>query len=159
MITFRKIIFEDLPFLNEVRNSCADEYLHDNRKFTLEETVNWFTKNDPDFYMIFENKKMVGYFRLSNYSIENKNIYVGADLHVDFRGAGIGYRAYSIFIPFLFDKYKLHKISLEVLDTNIRAFNLYKKLGFECDGTKREEIFKDGQWVDSIIMSMLKKEA
>ena len=62
------------------------------------------------------------------------------------------------FIPHLFEKLDLHKISLEVLATNNRAINLYKKVGFKEEGTKREEILKKDQWVDSIIMSILKPE-
>ena len=27
----------DLPFLNEIRNECSNEFLHDSRTFTLEE--------------------------------------------------------------------------------------------------------------------------
>jgi RimJ/RimL family protein N-acetyltransferase len=62
------------------------------------------------------------------------------------------------FIPFIFDLYNLHKISLEVLSTNTRAISLYENLGFIKDGVKREEVYKNGKWIDSIIMSILKSE-
>jgi RimJ/RimL family protein N-acetyltransferase len=52
----------------------------------------------------------------------------------------------------------LNKISLEVLSNNIIALNLYKKLGFVTEGIKRQEVYKNNQWVDSIIMSILKNE-
>jgi RimJ/RimL family protein N-acetyltransferase len=47
---------------------------------------------------------------------------------------------------------------LEVLSTNTRAYNLYKKIGFFEEGIKREEIFRNGIFIDSIIMAILKKE-
>lgn len=155
MISFRKIEINDLMFINEVRNDCAFEFLHDSRKFTIDETISWFEKTNPDFYVILNGDKKIGYFRLSNYSNINRNIYVGADLHSDFRGVGLAFEAYKLFIPFLFSKYNLHKVSLEVLKTNLKAIKLYERLGFKYDGVKREEVLKGDKWVDSIIMSIV----
>lgn len=158
MIEFSKLVYDDLSFLNEVRNECAEIYLHDSRTFTLEQTIEWFIKTNPDFWNIWNNNERIGYFRTSNYSIKNRNIYVGADLHKDYRGRGLAYESYCKFIPFLFNEFNLHKISLEVLETNQRGFNLYKKLGFKVEGIKKDEVYKNGIWVNSIIMSILKNE-
>jgi RimJ/RimL family protein N-acetyltransferase len=155
---FRNLILDDLPFLNEVRNQYAKEFLHDSRTFTLSETQVWFVQNKPDFYMILVDDKPIGYFRLSNHSVENRNIYIGADIHPDYTGKGYGYQAYKAFLPFLFQKYDLHKVSLEVLHTNHIAIGLYDKLGFIQEGIKRQEVYKNGVWVDSIIMSILRKD-
>jgi len=157
-IDFKKITPDYLEFLNKVRNEYALEYLHDSRTFTIDETKNWYHKNNPDFWMIFADEVLIGYFRLSNYSKENKNIYIGADIAKEYTGKGIAKKAYNLFIPFLFTEYNLNKISLEVLSTNQRAINLYDKLGFVKEGIKREEILKNNKWVDSIIMSILKSE-
>ena len=155
---FTKLNKEDLSFLNDVRNECAVEYLHDSRTFTLEETLIWFVNTAPNYWLIWNSGECIGYFRTSNYSKINKNIYVGADIHVDYRGKGLAYQAYKEFLPFLIKKYDLHKISLEVLETNVRAINLYKKLGFKTEGIKIEEVLKNGEWVNSVIMSILKRE-
>lgn len=155
---FRKLTLDDLPFLNLVRNMYAKDFLHDSRTFTLGETITWFVQNKPDFYLILLENKPIGYFRLSNYSVENRNIYIGADLHPTYTGQGFGYKAYREFLPFLFKEYDLHKVSLEVLHTNHVAIGLYDKLGFIQEGIKRQEVYKDGVWVDSIIMSILKDE-
>lgn len=158
MINFYKLLYQDLSFLNEVRNDCAELYLHDSRKFSLEETYNWYNITRPDYYIIKMNEIRIGYFRLSNYSIVNKNLYIGMDLHKNWRGKGFGYQCYCKFIPFVFEKYDLNKISLEVLSTNYVAKNLYKKLGFVYEGTKRNDIYKKNEYVDSEIMSMLRNE-
>ena len=149
---------EDLEFLCEVRNECAPEYLHTSETYTLAQTKEWFKKTSPQFYIIKRRGERIGYFRTSNYSKINKNLYIGADLHKDYRGKGLAFAAYMKFIPYLFEELDLHKISLEVLATNDRAINLYKKVGFQEEGIKREEIFKNDQWVDSVIMSILKSE-
>ena len=154
----QKINIEDLQFLNETRNCYAQEFLHDSRTFTIEETQQWFFKTNPDYWIIWLNDERVGYFRLSNHSITNQNIYIGADIHPQFTGKGLGFLAYKEFIPFLFAEYGLEKISLEVLSTNKRALSLYRKLGFIQEGVKRKEVFKNGIFIDSIIMSILKDE-
>jgi len=158
MIKFRRIEENDLQFLNNVRNEYCEEFLHDSRKFTLEETKEWFIKNTPNFYIIMFDDEKIGYFRLSNYSNVNKNIYIGADICPKFKGKGFGKLSYEKFIPFLFKTYNLNKISLEVLSNNIIALNLYKKLGFVTEGIKRQEVYKNNKWVDSVIMSILKNE-
>lgn len=155
---FTRLCFEDLPFLNEVRNKYAEEFLHDSRKFTLQETEEWFLLKKPDYRIIWKGLNRIGYFRLGNYSQENKNIYVGADIHKEYTGKGLGKMSYELFLPQLFKEYDLHKISLEVLSTNKRAISLYRKLGFIEEGIKREDVLKSGVYVDSIIMSILRKE-
>lgn len=157
-LSFRPLKKSDIPLLNEIRNECAGEYLHDSRTFTIEESLSWFEKTNPDFWAIILNNQMIGYFRISNHSKPNKNLYIGADLHKDWRGRDMAYKAYLKFIPFLFKEYKLHKITLEVLATNERALNLYKKLGFVTEGIKRQEVLKKGKYIDSIVMSILRTE-
>ena len=158
MVEFRKITKDDLYILNCIRNTYCKEFLHDSRYFTVNETKEWSEKTKPDYYIIFNDDIRIGYFRLSNYSRENRNIYVGADIDPNWTGKGLGYLAYIKFLPFLFEEYILNKVSLEVLSTNERAINLYKKLGFVIEGVKRQEVFKKDKYVDSIIMSILKEE-
>jgi RimJ/RimL family protein N-acetyltransferase len=158
MISFRRLEEKDLEFLNEVRNYCAEKYLHDSRTFSLNDTLSWFKLTHPNYYVILNEGEKIGYFRLSNHSIVNQNIYIGADLHPNFWSKKLAYPSYQKFIDYLFINYDLNKISLEVLSINVRAYNLYKKLGFVQEGVKRQEIFKQDKFVDSIIMSLLKTE-
>ncbi len=151
---------KDLEFFNRVRNQYAFEFLHDSRIFTLDETKNWFNSTCPTYYLIKDNtlNTNVGYFRTSNYSEINKNIYIGADIAPEFKGMGYAKPAYKQFMRYLFEYLDLNKITLEVLSNNVIAINLYKRLGFVYEGTKRQEILRDDKWIDSIIMSILKKE-
>jgi RimJ/RimL family protein N-acetyltransferase len=158
MLNFRKLEYDDLEFLNEVRNLYAEEFLHDSRKFSLSETQSWFLEHKPDYYIIEEDNNKVGYFRISNHSKINSNLYIGADIHPNYKGKGYGYNSYKEFIPILLKKYNLNKISLEVLSTNKVAIALYQKLGFKLEGIKRQEVMKNGKYIDSMIMSILKED-
>lgn len=156
--SFKKMSIDDVKFLNEVRNEYAFEYLHDKRTFSLDESVEWFNKNNPDYWIIFINSNRIGYFRLSNYSEIDKSIYIGADIHKDYVNKGHGYSAYNLFINKLFTERNLNKIKLEVLSTNERALHLYEKIGFNIIGIKNKYMIKNGEYVDSIIMQIKKKD-
>lgn len=157
MITFREMTKDDLSFLVEVRNECR-EMLHDNSTFVLADAQEWFDRLRPRFYIIERNSVAVGYFRTSNWDEKNKHLYVGCDLHATSRGQGLAQIAYASFLHFLFDEIGMNKVSLEVLEHNDRARHLYQKLGFTVEGTKRQEVWRNGRYLDSQIMSMLKSE-
>lgn len=156
---FKPIETEDeLVFLNGVRNDCAAEFLHDSSTYSLDDTRRWHAQLKTPYYIVYDDGKKIGYFRTSNYSSINKNMYIGMDLHREFRGKGLAFQAYIVFIPYVFFSYLLNKVSLEVLASNIKAYDLYKRLGFVEEGIKRQEVYKNGIYIDSIIMSMLKSE-
>ena len=126
----KKMTEKDVPFFNEVRNECS-MYLHDKSTHTLNEAYNWFlSKGKKNPFFIYElNGKKIGYFRTSNWT--QNSCYIGMDIHRDFRGNGLATEAYNQFIDYIKTNYSNIKIiMLEVLQSNKRAFNLYKKLGF-----------------------------
>lgn len=158
LFEFHNITEKDAEFVNFIRNTYCEEYLHDSTKFTVEETRSWILETKPLYFIVRYAKQPIGYFRLSNHSIENSNVYIGADIHPKYVGLKLAYPMYVRFINFIFDYKQLNKLTLEVLETNTRAINLYKKLGFVYEGQKRKEVFKNSKYVDSIIMSILKEE-
>lgn len=154
-VKFRKMEVSDLPTFLEIRN-LSKEFLHNNSSFTLDQAISWFNKDKPKFFIIELGETTIGYFRTSN-SESGIGLYIGCDIHPDFRGFGLGYLSYVKFIKKLYDEFNFQTISLEVLETNTRALNLYTKLGFEKVGISDEKIIRDGNTINSIIMSLDKK--
>jgi [ribosomal protein S5]-alanine N-acetyltransferase len=76
----------------------------------------------------------------------------------DYQGRGIGKEASVAVITYGFHELNLHKVWLSVLATNTRALALYRKLGFQQDGVLRDDQFRAGQYMDSILMSVLATE-
>jgi RimJ/RimL family protein N-acetyltransferase len=154
-IKFRPMVVDDLSDFLEIRN-LSKEFLHNNSSFTLDQATSWFNKDKPKFYIIELGETTIGYFRTSNWE-SGVGLYIGCDIHPDFRGFGLGYLSYVKFIKKLYDEFNVQTISLEVLETNTRALNLYTKLGFEKVGISDEKIIRDGNTINSIIMSLDKK--
>jgi len=47
------------------------------------------------------------------------------------------------------------RLELTVMTHNDRGINLYKKMGFEIEGTKKASIFVKGEYVDEYLMSKI----
>jgi len=113
---------KDLPFFNRVRNSCC-QYLHDKKKYSLEDSFKWFSSTNPDYFILLYNNKKAGYFRTKVISGE---FFIGLDLAKEFRGKKLAVKAYDCF----FDTFKEKDYYIYVDENNLRAYNLYCKMGF-----------------------------
>ena len=74
------------------------------------------------------------------------------------QGRGIGKVVTRTVIDYGFRELNLHRVSLQVLETNERAIRLYESLGFAREGTLRHEQFRDGRYVDVLLMSFLEDD-
>jgi RimJ/RimL family protein N-acetyltransferase len=52
----------------------------------------------------------------------------------------------------------LNRIFLRVYETNPRAIRSYEKAGFVHEGRMRQAEFKDGEYFDVFLMSVLRSE-
>lgn len=152
VLQFDPLAEDDLPFLVEVRNECR-RFLHDDRRFTVEECIQWFATTAPDFHMIRLDGSRVGYFRLGTRNAADASISIGADLHPAWRGRGLGRRGYETFMPVVRDRYEIRRFDLEVLSHNTVARALYERLGFVEVGRVPRFAVREGAPVDSILMS------
>ncbi|MFF2487321.1 GNAT family N-acetyltransferase [Microbacterium sp. NPDC058062] len=71
------------------------------------------------------------------------------------RGQGFGTEAGRAVVEWAFDTVGIHRISLDVFSFNPGAQRSYEKIGFVVEGRARDTMLWDGEWVDSILMSML----
>ena len=158
-ITFRPIGRQDLQFIHEVRHHPETlPYLHDDRTFTVEETIAWFEREQPQWLLIQHGGQPVGYVRTTHRDERNSSIKVGADIHPSCRRRGLATAAYLQLLERLRHE-GWHRIWLEVLAHNHAAIELYKKLGFRLEGCKRDAVSRNGRWHDSILMSLVEQQA
>lgn len=74
----------------------------------------------------------------------------------DWQGKGIGSALLQATVD-LADKWlNLIRIELTVYTDNAAAIALYKKFGFEVEGTNRKAAFRDGVFVDTLMMARVK---
>jgi putative acetyltransferase len=76
----------------------------------------------------------------------------------DFQGKGIG-SALMVSAIELADRWlNLRRLELKVFDDNEPAIALYKKFGFEIEGTLRDFAFRDGRYADVLAMARLRRD-
>ncbi|MGJ4846582.1 GNAT family N-acetyltransferase [Leifsonia sp. Le1] len=70
-------------------------------------------------------------------------------------GKGYGTEATTLALDYAFGELGLHRVTLDVYSFNPRAQRSYEKAGFVIEGRQRDTLYWDGEWVDSILMSVL----
>ena len=71
---------------------------------------------------------------------------------------GYGTETARLMLKHGFETLNLNRIYLKVFTTNPRAKRAYEKAGYVLEGRLRQTDFRDGQYVDDLIMSVLREE-
>jgi RimJ/RimL family protein N-acetyltransferase len=73
-------------------------------------------------------------------------------------GNNFGTEAIDLVLGWAFNSLKLHRVSVRVVEYNLRAIRAYQKCGFVVEGREREAAFVDGIWHDDVMMAVLDRE-
>ena len=82
-------------------------------------------------------------------------MYVGEPAYL---GHGHARDAVMALLVYAFDRFDLHQVELWSLADNDRAVHVYEKCGFIREARLRERSFKDGGWVDHVVLSVNREE-
>ncbi len=153
----------DLDWLKELRNheSTWSQLGH----FIMLNDVrqrHWFeslsARSDVEYLIFGHHKDRLGLIRLTDIDRINRSACVGGDIHPAHRGKGHAVIMYRLIFRLCFEEWGLHRLWLLVLDTNEVAKHVYTKLGFIEEGKQRQAIFRNGQFIDYLMMSILESE-
>ncbi|ALC84165.1 acetyltransferase [Bacillus gobiensis] len=129
---------------------------------TVRERTLIYAKSDPsrvDFTVLQEDGTAIGNAHLFNVNPWSRKAEFGVWLgEKSVWGQGYGTEVTRVLAEFAFMRLNLHKVYLSVDADNFGGIRCYEKAGFKKDGVLRDDVFKNGQYVDRIIMSLLKKE-
>jgi RimJ/RimL family protein N-acetyltransferase len=73
-------------------------------------------------------------------------------------GKGYGYEATLLMLQYAFNHLNLNKVFLYAIETNARGIRVYEKAGFIHEGRLRQDIHKNGRYLDVFAMSVLREE-
>ncbi len=118
-------------------------------------------RNDAVIFGIrlLESDKLIGTCQLHSISA----VHRGAELQIRLgevaaRGAGYGTEAVTLLLQFAFRDLNLNRVLLHVFSTNAAAIRVYEKAGFVREGVLRKAAFIDGEYVDVLVMGILREE-
>jgi len=132
--------------------------LHSERKW-LENAA---TGDDYNFSIVArtgDGDRLIGNISLMSIQPVHRSAVLGIIIgEAEFRSKGYGAEAIQLLLEYGFQTLNLHSILLDVNAENARAIACYKKCGFKECARRREMLFMDGRFVDSLSMDILDRE-
>lgn len=96
-----------------------------------------------------------GIFKILNIDWQNRRAEVGWDIYKDFRGRGYGKKLVKAGVDFAFNVLNLHRLDAQILITNEISLKCAKAAGFQINGRQDKAIFKNGKYIDNLILGVL----
>ncbi len=139
------------------------QFLGRNVPVTLAEEERWFRdylrRGDEQIFAIEVDGRHVGNLGLHKVDRVHRKADVGIVIgETTYWSRGYGTDAMRAALAYGFDHLGLNKVSLDVLEDNLRALRSYEKCGFVREGVHREDVFKDGRFLNVVRMSILARE-
>ncbi|PQZ57701.1 MULTISPECIES: GNAT family N-acetyltransferase [Bacillus] len=100
------------------------------------------------------HNRIVGFLRCEGSDLKrlSHKVEFGVCILKEFWGYGIGKNLLQESINWA-DANEVKKIALQVLETNAKAIQLYKRLGFEVEGVlKNDKMLSDGKYYNTVVM-------
>ncbi len=138
-------------------------FLGRNSPVPMAEEERWFRdyegRTDEQIFAIEVEGQHIGNLGLHKINRVHRKAEVGIVIgEPTFWSKGHGTEAMRVALRYGFHVLGLNKISLDVLEYNVRAIRTYERLGFQREGLHREDVYKDGRFVDVVRMSILARE-
>ncbi len=164
LLLLRKPELDDLETLYRLKN---DQETNDllggfSKGYSKEDIKEWISfhnqAKDECLYLVQElsTGKVIGQVGFYNidYRIRKAEFAISiADK--DSRGKGYGSMCTDYMLEFGFNQLNLNRIELSLLNTNQIALNFYFKKGFIEEGVLNQAQFKNGKYIDVILMAKL----
>lgn len=102
------------------------------------------------------NNVLVGYLLAigGNARRREHSAYIVIGIVEDYRGQGVGRKLFKELEQWA-SNHNIQRLELTVVTRNEGGLALYKKTGFEIEGTKKQSLFIDGEFVDEFYMAKL----
>ncbi|MBR7837826.1 GNAT family N-acetyltransferase [Actinospica durhamensis] len=167
LVTLRPVSTDDVPGLMEMLHDPEGNRLTGTHlsEFSRENAEKWYsTRGDQDDRLDLavierEGGTYVGEVVVNELDSDNRACgfricLIGPRAF----GRGFGTEATRLILAHAFETVGVNRIELEVYSFNPRARHVYEKVGFVLEGTKRQALRWNGEWIDADLMAMLRSD-
>lgn len=166
-VILRAVEEEDLEMLRELTNSADYEKMIVGWSFPIsrKDQQKWFenSKNGLDkIQYIIETKDdgAVGLIGLRNIDWKN-GCASGLGMRIakkEIRTRGLATDAWMTLMRYAFNELRLNRINGSALAYNKASLRVCEKIGFKIEGIQREAVYKNGKYIDLVIMGCLRSD-
>ncbi|MEG3066560.1 GNAT family protein [Acetomicrobium sp.] len=166
-ITLRAIEESDLELLREMINDPEIESMTGGYSYPVStyQQRKWFeslANGSNDLRLIIDIKEhgAIGTVMLTDIDWKNRTTQSHWKIanRIDVRCKGYGTRAVKALIKYAFNELNMHCVYCKVIEYNIASQKIVEKIGFKREGILRERIYKNGNYHNVIVWSILKDE-
>ncbi len=169
-LSFRAPDLEDLDTITHWINEAAIRRYLDSRVFPVSksseerwlERITKQTAEPPtDIVMLFHEKgseELIGTSGLHSINWVVRSARWGIVIGPRFWSKAYGREVAHRFLQYAFEELGLNRVALEVAVTHQAAIKCYKAAGFVEEGVLRDGLFIQGEYVDMVAMSVLRRE-
>ena len=164
-IYLRALEPNDLNFIYELENNTAIwEISGTTAPYSKHVLKQYLDNAHRDIYdvkqvrlCICKGEKVLGLIDLFDFDPQNKRAGVGiVILEEKERNQGIGTEAIQLLSDYSFTTLGLRQLFANVMEDNSASLYLFKKMGFEEVGIKKDWIFSNGEFKNEILLQKIK---
>ena len=128
-------------------------------KVRFEQMVDHPAPQNLDLEIHAENGELIGLAYAVDISPFNHHCTVGVTIgDRDYWGDGYGRESLDLLLEYCFDKLNMHRVHTETFEYNEAWQNLVRDAGFKHEGVERDYLYRDDEYWDKEIYSMLEDE-
>lgn len=131
--------------------------------YTAKQIKEWMEKHMDELYSFsiraLEDDRLIGNVDLNGIDWVASSSCVGISIgERENWGKGYGTEAMNLILHFAFESLNMRRVWLEVFEYNQRAYQSYRKCGFQEEGRLRQWMLRGGERYDLIYMGILREE-
>ena len=161
-VSLRPVEEADASFIHRWMNDPEVwRYMDYERHFTLSDVREDIaaSRRDGQPFTILVGDRPIGRIGLNRFARRDRRcslyMYIGEP---DCWGQGYGADAVYTLLSYAFDRFDVWIVELWTLADNDRAIRVYEKCGFVQEGRLRARSWKEGRWVDHVLMSVTRED-
>lgn len=128
-------------------------------KARFEQMVDHPVPHNLDLEIHADNGTLIGLAYVTDISPHNKHGMIGITIgDRNYWGKGYGREAIELLLSYCFNELGLHRVHTETFEYNEAWQSLVRDAGFTREGVERDYLYRDGEFWDKEIYSLLEEE-
>jgi RimJ/RimL family protein N-acetyltransferase len=121
---------------------------------------NGMLDDDGGMLMVVRDDERLGFVAWRKVATSRTSFYwnIGINLMPEARGRGYGTRAQRLLVCYLFAHTSVARIDADTEVENVAERRALEKAGFTQEGVIRRAVFRNAQWRDGVVYSILRDE-